>query len=71
MSTTNASIDVGAGEIKININGQKETFAFKPKIEQRSQVKAINRKKKSEKEPEKPSIPSIEALTEFVESLRI
>ena len=71
LSTANASIDVGAREIQLNINGQKEMFAFKPKIEQCSQVKAINRKKKSEKEPEKPSIPPIEALIEYVESLRI
>ena len=71
LSTANANIDVGAREIQLNINGQKETFAFKPKVEQCSQVKAINRKKKSEKEPEKPSISPIEALIEFVESLRI
>jgi len=71
LSTANASIDVGAGEIQLNINGQKEKFSFKPKVEQCSQVKAINRKKKSEKEPEKSSIPPIEALIEFVESLWI
>jgi len=71
LSTANASIDVGAGEIQLNINGQKEKFSFKPKVEQRSQVKAINRKKKSEKEPEKSPIPPIEALIEFVESLWI
>ena len=71
LSTANASIDVGAGEIQLNINGQKETFVFKPKVEQSSQVKAINREKKSEKEPEMPSIPPIEALIEYVESLRI
>ena len=71
LSTANTSIDVGAGEIQLNINGQKEMFAFKPKVELCSQVKAINRKKKSEKEPEKPSIPPIEALIEYVESLRI
>jgi hypothetical protein len=62
---------VGAGEIQLNINGQKERFAFRPKVEQCSQVKTFNRKKKSEKEPEKPSTPSIEVLIEFVESLRI
>ena len=60
LSTANAHIDVGAGEIQLNINGQKEKFAFKPKVEQCSQVKAFNRKKKFEKESEKPSIPSIE-----------
>jgi hypothetical protein len=42
LSTANVSIDVGAGEIQLNINGQKEMFAFKPKVEQCSQVKAIN-----------------------------
>ena len=71
LSIANRSIDVGAGEIQLNINGQKETFAFKPKIEQCSQVKAINWEKKSENESEKPSIPPIEALIEYVESLRI
>ena len=71
MSTANVSIDVGAGEIQLNINGQKEMFAFKPKVEQCSQVKAINWKRKSEKVPEKPSIPPTEALIEYVESLRI
>ena len=70
LSTANADIDVGAGEIQLNINGQKEKFAFKPKVEQCSQVKALNWKKKSEKESQKPSIPSIEALIKFVESLR-
>jgi hypothetical protein len=54
LSTANTHIDVRAGEIQLNINGQKEKFAFKPKVEQCSQVKAFNRKKKSEKESEKP-----------------
>ena len=31
LSTANANIDVGAREIQLNINGQKETFAFKSK----------------------------------------
>jgi len=71
LSTANANIDVGAGEIQLNINGQKEKFAFRPKVEQCSQVKAINRKQKSKKELEKSSIPPIEALIKYVESLRI
>ena len=37
-STTNAHIDVGAGEIQLNINGQTEKFAFRPKVEQCYQV---------------------------------
>ena len=31
LTTVNAHIDVGAREIQLNINGQKETFAFKSK----------------------------------------
>jgi hypothetical protein len=34
LSTANAHIDVGAGEIQLNINGQKKRFAFRPKVEQ-------------------------------------
>jgi hypothetical protein len=71
LSTANAHIHVGAEEIQLNINGQKERFAFRPKVKQCSQVKTFNRKKKSEKESQKPSTPSIEALIKFVESLHI
>ena len=71
LSTTNAHIDVGVGEIQLNINGQQEKFAFKPKVEQCSQVKEVHRKKKPEKETKKPSLPNIEALIAFVENLRI
>jgi hypothetical protein len=69
LSTANAHIDVGAGEIQLNINWQKERFAFRPKVEQCSQVKTFNQK--SKKELEKPPTPSIEALIEFMESLQI
>lgn len=34
LSMANAHIDVGAGEIQLNINGQEEKFYFKPKQEQ-------------------------------------
>ena len=71
LSTTIANIDVGDGEIQLNINGQKEKFAFKPKVEQCSLVKEVHQKKKPEKEAKKLSLPNIEALIEFVESLRI
>jgi len=30
LSTANAHIDVGKGEIKFNINGKEEDFTFKP-----------------------------------------
>ena len=40
LSTAEASIDVGAGEVHLNINGMRETFSFKPKVEEQcNQVK--------------------------------
>jgi hypothetical protein len=33
LSTTNAHTDVGAREIKFNINGKEEWFVFKPRPE--------------------------------------
>ena len=71
LSTANAHIDVGAREIQLNINGQQEKIAFKPKVKQCNQVKEIRRKKKPEKETKKPSFRNIEALIVFVENLRI
>ena len=71
LSTANAHIDVGAGEIQLNINDQQENITFKPKVEQCSQVKEVHRKKKPEKKMKKPSFPNIEALIAFVENLRI
>jgi hypothetical protein len=44
LSIANANIDVGAGEIRLNINGEEERFTFKPKVEQCSQVRVIDRK---------------------------
>ncbi|XP_039811815.1 uncharacterized protein LOC120674749 [Panicum virgatum] len=41
LSTVNAHIDVGAREIQLNINGKTEKFAFRPKVEQCSQVNAF------------------------------
>jgi hypothetical protein len=38
LSTTNAHIDVGAREIKFNINRKEEWFAFKPRQEQCSNL---------------------------------
>jgi hypothetical protein len=38
LSTANANLDVGAREIRLNINDEEEWFTFKPKVEQCSQV---------------------------------
>jgi len=42
LSTTNAHIDVGKGEIKFNINGKEEHFTFKPRLERDSTVKEVH-----------------------------
>jgi hypothetical protein len=44
LSTANANNDVGAREILLNINGEEEWFTFKPKVEQCSQVRMVDRK---------------------------
>ena len=38
LSTAGAHIDVGAGEIRFNINGKEERFPFWPKKEQCSMI---------------------------------
>ena len=39
LSTAGAQINVGAGEIRFNINGKEEMFPFQPKVEQCSVIK--------------------------------
>jgi hypothetical protein len=61
LSTANANIDVGAGEIRLNINGEEERFTFKPKVEQCSQVRMVDRKisnyvQEDEVAPTKPKV---------------
>jgi hypothetical protein len=43
LSMTNAHIDVGAGEIKFNINGKEEHFSFEPRPEQCSNLECHER----------------------------
>jgi len=56
MSTANAQIDVGKGEIKFNINGQEEHFTFKPILERDSTMKEVH-------EEETQEMPSLEEGT--------
>jgi hypothetical protein len=61
LSTANANIIVGAREICLNINGEEERFTFKPKVEQCSQVRMIDRKnsdlvQEDEVAPTKPKV---------------
>jgi hypothetical protein len=55
LSTANAHIDVGKGEIKFTINGQEEQFAFKSKQELNSSTKMVDQDK-MEKSPELSSL---------------
>jgi hypothetical protein len=43
LSTTNAHIDIGPGEIKFNISGKEQRFAFKPRPEQCSNLECHKR----------------------------
>jgi hypothetical protein len=45
LSTANAHIDVGKGEIKFTINGQEEQFVFKSKQELNSSAKMVDQDK--------------------------
>jgi hypothetical protein len=45
LSTANAHIDVGKGEIKFTINGQEEQFAFKSKQELHASAKMVDQDK--------------------------
>ena len=52
LSTVDANIDVGKGQVHLNINGRRETFAFKSKVEQCQQVKIFqNQAPKEAPEP--------------------
>ena len=44
LSTADANIDVGKGQVHLNINGRRETFTFKPKVEQCQQIKIFQNK---------------------------
>ena len=50
-STAEANIDVGAGEVHLNINGMRETFFFKQKVEQCNQMKFFKCQKYVPKPP--------------------
>ena len=51
LSTTNAHIDVGAGEIRFHINGKEERFAFKPRLEQCSKLDCQEKQKQPSRSP--------------------
>jgi hypothetical protein len=48
LSTANAHIDVGAGEIRFNLNGKEERFTFKPRPELNLMVNMVWQEKKDQ-----------------------
>jgi hypothetical protein len=64
LNTANANIDVGPGEISLNINDEEERFTFRPKLEQYSQVRIFDSKisncvQKQKVAPTKPKVDSL------------
>jgi hypothetical protein len=62
LSTANARINVGRGEITFEINGKEEKFAFKPRPELSINVNMIDQEKTSS---EGPLSPKMEDATEY------
>ncbi|WVZ84655.1 hypothetical protein U9M48_031662 [Paspalum notatum var. saurae] len=64
LSTAQANIDIGVGEVHLNINGRRETFAFKPKVEQCRQAPQETPREKIELSPSKPKMNSLLVVME-------
>ena len=64
LSTTNAHIDVGAGEIKFYINGNEEQFAFKPRHEQCSNLEWSEKQVSGSPSPGPTDAPEEKTRTE-------
>ena len=56
LSTAQTNIDIGVGEVHLNINGRWEMFAFKPKVEQCRQVKTFKFKCQAPRETPREKI---------------
>ncbi|WVZ48704.1 hypothetical protein U9M48_000123 [Paspalum notatum var. saurae] len=59
LGTTEATIDVRAGQVHLNINGRREMFAFKPKVEQCQQAPREMPREKIELSPSKSKVDSL------------
>ncbi|WVZ48683.1 hypothetical protein U9M48_000102 [Paspalum notatum var. saurae] len=59
LGTAEATIDVGAGQVHFNINGRREMFAFKPKVEQCQQAPREMPREKIELSPSKSKVDSL------------
>jgi hypothetical protein len=64
LGTAKANIDVGAGEIRLNLNGEEEQFTFRATVQQCLQVRIVDRKnsnclQEDEVAPTKPKVDSL------------
>jgi hypothetical protein len=64
LKTVGATIDVGKGEIMFDINGERSSFKFRPRIEACNMIRVKEEPKKKEglkkkKEPEKMNVKKI------------
>jgi hypothetical protein len=82
LKTVGATIDVGKGEIKFDINGQKSSFKFRPRLKvcnmievkyvppHRRVVKEEPRKKEESKKKEEPKKKEVKKIKEVVASVK-
>jgi hypothetical protein len=82
LKTVGATIDVGKGEINFDINGEKSSFKFRPRLEvcnmievkyvppHRRVVKEEPRKKEGLKKKEEPKKKDVEKINEDVASVK-
>jgi hypothetical protein len=82
LKTVGATIDVGKGEINFDINGEKSSFKFRPRLEvcnmikakyvppQRCIVKEEPRKKEELKKKEEPKKKEVKKIKEVVASVK-
>jgi hypothetical protein len=82
LKTVGATIDVGKGEINFDINGEKSSFKFRPRLEvcnmievkcvppHRHVVKEEPRKKEGLKKKEEPKEKEVKKIKEVVASVK-
>jgi hypothetical protein len=83
LKTVRATIDVGKGEINFDINGEKSSFKFRPRLEVCNMievkyvpphcrvVKEEPRKKEGMKKKEEPKKKDVKKIKQYVTSVKI
>jgi hypothetical protein len=76
LKTVGATIDVGKGEIKFNINGERSSFKFRPRLEVCNMIKvkyipSHHRIKEDPRKKEEPEKKEVKEIKEVVASVKI